>query len=94
MLLLHLIDFSLLLLHNIGQLELVLNLGGGSPLRTSFLGGVIRLQHLRLPTRLVQLDRGSGLLLISGILRVGLAYLVSHPYWVLRRGLLLLVHFY
>ena len=79
MLLLHLIDFTLLLLHNLWQLELVLNLGGESPLRASFLGSVIHIQHLSLPTRLVQLDLSSGLLLINRVNRVSLAYLVSHP---------------
>lgn len=82
MLLLHLIDLSLLLLHDFGQLKLVLELLGdvaASTLRGRLL--VIDREHLLLPARLVHVYRASCLLLYRLELigyGVGLSDLIRH----------------
>ena len=82
MLLFHLIDLSLLLLHDFGQLKLVLELLGdvaASTLRGRLL--VIDREHLLLPARLVHVYRASSLLLYRLELigyGVGLSDLIRH----------------
>ena len=82
MLLLHLIDLCLLLLHYLGQLQLVLELlWYGAALGSAALAcRLVDLEHLLLAARLihvVQIDRASGLLLNRLEMVVGLADLIS-----------------
>ena len=82
MLLLHLIDLCLLLLHYLGQLQLVLELlrhGATLNSSTALAGRLVDLEHLLLAARLihvVQVYRTSGLLLNRLEMVVGLAYLI------------------
>ena len=91
MLLFHLVDFRLLLLHDLRQLKLVVHLCGLATLG-SFLRGVVHLEHLGLPTRLGELHGGSGLFLhVHMVAWVdGLSNLVRDSQIV--RVLLVLVH--
>ena len=77
MLLLHLVDLRLLLLHYLGQLQLVLELlRHGATLHPAALGGcLVDLQHFLLPARLIHVAHvdGTSSLLLDRLEMVGRA---------------------
>ena len=86
MLLFHLIDLGLLLLHDFWQLELVVDLWGEAALGACLFGWVVHLQHFSVSRSLVELDGGTILLHLE--VGVCLADLVCYS----ELCLLLLIH--